>query len=34
MEEWRYNLGPNRFIRYLGVENGRPVRITTGDCGY
>jgi hypothetical protein len=34
IEEWTYNLGPTRFIRYLTFENGRLVRITTGDYGF
>ncbi len=34
IEEWEYNPGPNRFIRYLRFENGRLMRITTGDYGY
>ncbi len=34
VEEWEYNLGPGRFIRYLTFENSRPIKITTGDYGY
>ena len=34
IEEWEYNPGPNKFIRYLRFENGRLVSITTGDYGY
>jgi hypothetical protein len=34
VEEWEYNLGPTRFIRYLRFENGRLIRITDGDYGY
>ena len=34
IEEWEYNLGPNRFLRYLRFENGRLTRVTTGDYGY
>jgi hypothetical protein len=34
VEEWEYNLGPTRFIRYLRFENGRLIRITEGDYGY
>jgi hypothetical protein len=34
IEEWEYNLGSNRFIRYLRFENGRLTRITEGDYGY
>jgi hypothetical protein len=33
VEEWEYNLGSNRFIRYLRFENGRLIRITVGDYG-
>jgi hypothetical protein len=34
VEEWEYNLGPGRFVRYLRFENGRLIKITTGDYGY
>ena len=34
VEEWEYNLGPGSFIRYLRFENGRLIKITTGDYGY
>ena len=34
VEEWEYNLGPRRFIRYLTFENSRLIKITTGDYGY
>jgi len=34
VEEWEYNLGPTRFIRYLQFENGRLIRIIDGDYGY
>ncbi len=34
VEEWEYNWGSNRFIRYLRFENGRLIRITVGDYGY
>lgn len=34
IEEWQYNFGQNRFIRYLRFENGRLKRIETGDYGY
>jgi hypothetical protein len=33
VEEWVYNLGSNRLIRYLRFENGRLIRITEGDYG-
>ena len=31
MERWTYNFGPNKFIRYLDFENGKLIRIETGD---
>ncbi len=34
VEEWEYNLGPGKFIRYLTFENNRLIKITTGDYGY
>jgi hypothetical protein len=34
VEEWEYNLGPGRFIRYLTFENNRLIKITIGDYGY
>jgi hypothetical protein len=34
IEEWEYNQGPGKFIRYLRFESGRLIRITTGDYGY
>ena len=34
VEDWEYNLGSNRLIRYLRFENGRLIRITVGDYGY
>lgn len=34
IEEWTYNLGSQRFIRYLTFENGRLVDIKVGDYGY
>jgi translation initiation factor 2B subunit (eIF-2B alpha/beta/delta family) len=33
IEEWTYDLGPNRFIRHLIFENGRLVRVWTTDRG-
>jgi hypothetical protein len=33
VEEWVYNLGSNRFIRYLRFENSRLIKITEGDYG-
>ena len=34
IEEWTYNFGPTKFIRYLQFEDGRLVNITTGDYGF
>ena len=34
MERWTYDLGSNRFIRYLEFENGILIRIRTGDKGH
>ena len=34
VEEWEYNFGSTRFIRYLQFENGRLTRIMEGDYGY
>jgi hypothetical protein len=34
IEEWEYNLGPTKFIRYLTFENGWLVSIALGDYGY
>jgi len=33
MERWTYKLGSNKFIRYLEFQNGRLIRIKTGDKG-
>jgi hypothetical protein len=33
IEEWQYNLGPRRLTRYLRFENGRLIKMTTGDYG-
>jgi hypothetical protein len=34
IEEWTYNFGPTRFIRYLTFENEKLVNIVTGDYGF
>ena len=34
IEEWTYNFGPTKFIRYLLFEDGRLVNISTGDYGF
>ena len=33
MELWTYDLGSNKFIRYLHFANGRLIRIETGEKG-
>lgn len=33
IEEWTYNLGPNRFMRIFTFRNGRLADIRTGDYG-
>jgi hypothetical protein len=33
MERWTYNFGTNKFIRYLTFQNGRLIKIKTGDKG-
>lgn len=34
VEEWTYNLGPNRFVRVLTFKNNKLVDIRTGKYGY
>lgn len=34
VEEWTYNLGPHRFMRFLRFENGKVRNIATGDYGF
>ena len=34
VEEWTYNLGPNRFTRILTFRNNKLVDIRTGGYGY
>jgi hypothetical protein len=34
IEEWTYNLGPNRFVRIFTFRNGKLVDIRTGGYGY
>lgn len=34
IEEWTYNLGPNRFVRILTFRNSKLVDIRTGGYGY
>jgi hypothetical protein len=33
MERWTYNMGVNRFIRYLYFQNGELIKIETGEKG-
>lgn len=34
VEEWTYNLGPQRFMRIFKLRNGRVVDVRLGDYGY
>ena len=34
VEEWTYNLGPDRFMRVFKLQNGRVVDIWLGDYGF
>jgi len=34
VEEWTYNFGPTKLIRYLTFENDRLIKIELGDRGY
>ena len=33
MERWTYNIGANKFIRYLYFQNGELIKIETGERG-
>ena len=33
VEVWTYDLGPNQFVRFVRLENGRVARVTTGSYG-
>ena len=33
VDEWTYDLGPRRFIRFVDFENARVTRVTTGEYG-
>jgi hypothetical protein len=33
VDEWTYDLGPRRFIRFVDFENARVTRVTTGTYG-
>jgi hypothetical protein len=32
-DEWEYDLGPNKLIRYVTFKRGRMIRVTTGERG-
>ena len=34
IDEWTYDLGPNRFVRHLIFEDGRLIRVWTADRGH
>jgi hypothetical protein len=34
IDEWTYNFGPDQFLRILKYENGKLVKIETGDRGF
>jgi hypothetical protein len=34
IDEWTYNLGPNRFVRIITFRNGKLVEIKSGGYGY
>lgn len=34
VEIWTYDLGPNQFVRFVRLENGKVTGITTGTYGY
>lgn len=34
IELWTYNKGPNRFIEYVRIENGKILKIDNGGYGY
>jgi hypothetical protein len=33
VDEWTYDLGPRRFIRFVDFENARVTQVNTGDYG-
>jgi|1185.fasta_scaffold389552_1 hypothetical protein len=33
IDQWTYDLGPERFVRYVDFEDARVLRVTTGDYG-
>jgi len=34
VEVWTYDLGPNQFVRFVRMENGRVTGVSTGTYGY
>jgi hypothetical protein len=34
MERWTYDFGRNHFLRFVRLENGRVVKVSTGNYGY
>lgn len=34
VEVWTYDLGPNQFVRFVRLENGRVTAVSTGTYGY
>lgn len=34
VEIWTYDLGPNQFVRFVRLENGRVTAVSTGTYGY
>jgi hypothetical protein len=34
VEVWTYDLGPNQFVRFIRMENGRVTEVLTGTYGY
>jgi hypothetical protein len=34
VERWTYDFGRNRFVRFVRIENGRVVKVSTGSYGY
>jgi hypothetical protein len=34
VEVWTYDMGPNQFVRFIRLENGRVTAVSTGTYGY
>ena len=34
IEEWTYNFGPRRFLRFIKFKNGKVISIEEGDYGF